>query len=445
MSTITTRAGKGSPLTNAELDANFTNLNADKLEASALSPYLLSATAASTYAPLASPTLTGTPAAPTAAVDTNTTQIATTAYVIGQGYLKSATAASTYQTQSGMSAYLTTASAASTYLTQSNASSTYLTQSNATSTYQTQAGMSSYLTTANAASTYLPLSGGTLTGNLTFSGTGRRITGDFSSNNPITDRVIVQTSAANSNTLWSILPSGTATTTRYVAFNNSDPTNSGAIQVSALSTDVRIQSFVNGTGTAIPLLLMMQGTTVAAISTGNNFLVGTTTDNTTDKLQVAGSASFTGDITVSSTGAVKVSSGTTAQRPTPVKGMLRYNSTTDQFEGYSGSSGAWNPVGGASLTNDTSTSTNLYPTLASSTSGAATTLSTSDAKLLYKPSTGELQASAPVASNGIFINKTTVASSYTIASGTNGWSVGPVTVNTGVTVSISSGQRWIVI
>jgi hypothetical protein len=60
--------------------------------------YLKSATASSTYAPLASPTLTGVPAAPTAAVDTNTTQIATTAYVIGQGYLKSATAASTYAT-----------------------------------------------------------------------------------------------------------------------------------------------------------------------------------------------------------------------------------------------------------------------------------------------------------------------------------------------------------
>lgn len=57
---------------------------------------LASSTAASTYAPLASPTLTGTPAAPTAAVDTNTTQIATTAYVIGQGYIKSATASSTY-------------------------------------------------------------------------------------------------------------------------------------------------------------------------------------------------------------------------------------------------------------------------------------------------------------------------------------------------------------
>jgi hypothetical protein len=55
-----------------------------------------STTAASTYAPLADPTLTGVPAAPTAAADTNTTQIATTAYVVGQGYLKSATASSTY-------------------------------------------------------------------------------------------------------------------------------------------------------------------------------------------------------------------------------------------------------------------------------------------------------------------------------------------------------------
>jgi hypothetical protein len=41
-------------------------------------------------------TVAGTLAASTAAVDTNTTQVATTAYVIGQGYLKSATASSTY-------------------------------------------------------------------------------------------------------------------------------------------------------------------------------------------------------------------------------------------------------------------------------------------------------------------------------------------------------------
>ena len=40
------------------------------------------------FAPLASPSLTGTPLSTTAAVDTNTTQIATTAYVVGQGYAK---------------------------------------------------------------------------------------------------------------------------------------------------------------------------------------------------------------------------------------------------------------------------------------------------------------------------------------------------------------------
>jgi len=42
---------------------------------------LATATASSTYAPLASPALTGTPTAPTAAANTNTTQVATTAYV----------------------------------------------------------------------------------------------------------------------------------------------------------------------------------------------------------------------------------------------------------------------------------------------------------------------------------------------------------------------------
>jgi len=39
MATITTRSGKGSPLTNAEVDANFTNLNSDKVETSTISTF----------------------------------------------------------------------------------------------------------------------------------------------------------------------------------------------------------------------------------------------------------------------------------------------------------------------------------------------------------------------------------------------------------------------
>ncbi len=62
MATIITRAGKGSPLTNNELDSNFINLNTDKAE-------------------LNSPTFTGTPTAPTVATSTNDTSIASAAFV----------------------------------------------------------------------------------------------------------------------------------------------------------------------------------------------------------------------------------------------------------------------------------------------------------------------------------------------------------------------------
>jgi len=105
------------------------------------------------------------------------------------------------------------------------------------------------------------------------------------------------------------------------------------------------------------------------------------------------------------------------------------------------------PSSGTSITisNDTSTATNLYPTFVSSTSGTASTLNTGNAKLLYKPSTGELQASAPVALNGIFVNANTIAANYTVDTGFNGLSAGPVTVNGGVTVTVASGSVWTVV
>ena len=151
----------------------------------------------------------------------------------------------------------------------------------------------------------------------------------------------------------------------------------------------------------------------------------------------------TGDSSFTSTGALQISAGTTAQRPTGAVGKIRWNSTLSQYEGYDGSN--WTLLGGAVISNDTSTSSNLYPTFASVTSGNASTLYTSNAKLLYKPSTGDLQATAMVSSNGITINSTTVSANYTIATGTNGFSVGPMTVASGVSVTVSSGQQWVVI
>jgi len=142
------------------------------------------------------------------------------------------------------------------------------------------------------------------------------------------------------------------------------------------------------------------------------------------------------------TDALLIPVGTTGQRPTGAAGYLRFNSTTGEFEGYNGT--AWASVGGAAISNDTTTATNIYPISAAATSGTASTVYTSNAKFLYKPSTGELQASEMVATNGLFVNATTVAASYTIASGYNAQSVGPVTIASGQSVTITSGQRWLV-
>jgi hypothetical protein len=45
----------------------------------------------------------------------------------------------------------------------------------------------------------------------------------------------------------------------------------------------------------------------------------------------------------------------------------------------------------------------------------------------------------------LVVNATTVTQNYTIATGTNAQSVGPITVADSVTVTISSGQRWLVV
>ena len=156
-----------------------------------------------------------------------------------------------------------------------------------------------------------------------------------------------------------------------------------------------------------------------------------------------GSLTASADSTFSSTGAVQISAGTTGERPTGAVGKIRWNSTLTQYEGYDGVN--WTLLGGAVISNDTSTASNLYPTFSSVTTGNASTLFTSNAKLLYKPSTGEFQMSAPVASNGIVVNSQTVSASYTIAAGFSAMSAGPVTVASGQAVTLSSGSRWVIV
>lgn len=158
-----------------------------------------------------------------------------------------------------------------------------------------------------------------------------------------------------------------------------------------------------------------------------------------DPLTIAGAFTASGTAQFTSTGAVTVAKGTTAERPaSPQAGDFRFNTQTSEFEGFNGT--AFASVGGAALSNDTATATDVFPLFASATSGTASSLSTSNAKLLYKPSTGEFKSQALVATNGIVVNSATIDEDYTIATGNNAHSVGPLVVNAVVTVS--AGSVW---
>jgi hypothetical protein len=100
---------------------------------------------------------------------------------------------------------------------------------------------------------------------------------------------------------------------------------------------------------------------------------------------------------------------------------------------------------GATLSNDTGTATNLYPLFADATSGSANTIYTSNSNYLYKPSTGELSAKQVTASNGFFVNSNAVNDNYTVATNYNAHSVGPITISSGITVTVASGAVWLVL
>jgi hypothetical protein len=67
-------------------------------------------------------------------------------------------------------------------------------------------------------------------------------------------------------------------------------------------------------------------------------------------------------------------------------------------------------------------------------------------------SSGDISGAAITATNGVtastlpfFINGLTISSNYTLSANLGAHSVGPITVNTGVVVTISSGSRWVVL
>ena len=106
----------------------------------------------------------------------------------------------------------------------------------------------------------------------------------------------------------------------------------------------------------------------------------------------------TGQVTFASTGAAVVNVGTTGERPTAQAGMLRYNTTLSRFEGYSS---GWGSLGGGAT-------------------GGGT--------------------------DQVFIeNGQTVTTDYTISTNFNAGTFGPVSINTGITVTVPTGSTWSIV
>lgn len=133
-------------------------------------------------------------------------------------------------------------------------------------------------TTTPALSANLQFDGTTLTttgistsNNITLTGTGNRITADFS-NATITNRAALQSSTTNGNTIIYALPNGTATTGTFVAVNASNPTNGSYIQIAATSTDTRIYSSRYGTGTYYPIIFYTSNAEVLRITETSKYL-----------------------------------------------------------------------------------------------------------------------------------------------------------------------------
>jgi hypothetical protein len=53
--------------------------------------------------------------------------------------------------------------------------------------------------------------------------------------------------------------------------------------------------------------------------------------------------------------------------------------------------------------------------------------------------------SGSVANGTMYENSLIVSANYTLTTGKNAFSVGPITINAGVNVTIPSGQRWVIL
>ena len=186
--------------------------------------------------------------------------------------------------------------------------------------------------------------------------------------------------------------SGASASSEFIAYNNNGTAATNYATVGINSSGYTGTGSINAAGYGY----FLTGSTDLVVGTiGANAIHFTANSSATDSILIssAGLVSFPG------TGAIVLPVGTTAQQPTASTGMIRFNSTTTGFEGYNGT--AWGTIGGGA------------------TGGGTDQI--------------------------FYLNGQTVTTNYSIPSGQNAGTFGPVTVNGGITVTVPSGSTWSIV
>jgi hypothetical protein len=190
---------------------------------------------------------------------------------------------------------------------------------------------------------------------------------------------------------------------------------------------VEYDQFVAASSTAVAIVGgTINGTTIGETTRSSGkftTLQANAATTLTSTLDVTGVATFTANSAFNGTGALKIPVGTTAEQPTAVTGMIRYNSTTNLFQGYNNS--AWTNLGGGAAGSDTQVQYNSSGNLAGSsaltfngTTLATTTLQSTNLSdgTNSTSTTNSIRGSAKAWANFDGVSSVTIRASFNVSS-----------------------------